>query len=218
MLDPKLQKYKRKEYVKPKIIGFADFNFFAQSLTNVEFNASLDCYDKIFCDGFWIYLLLRVKSYDVVYKPGPTFFNDKVLGLKKMVILSKYEKDDIDDIGLSASFSNVEFIKLPYKNNVLEFDYFSIAKLVKDKRHIFISLGCPKQEIFTSQLSRHLKNNPYIYTVGAAIDFFTGNEKRAPQLIRFIRMEYLWRLSANFKKQIVKWKKIPVVQVWFIKK
>ena len=55
-----------------------------------------------------------------------------------------------------------------------------------------MGLGCPKQEIWINEASKSI--NAPIFGVGAAFDFYTGNVRRAPFLLRKYGLEWLFRL------------------------
>lgn len=59
---------------------------------------------------------------------------------------------------------------------------------------IFVSLGSPKQEIFSYHLSRRIKKNKVIIPVGAAFDFISGVKKQAPKWMGDWGLEWLFRL------------------------
>lgn len=99
--------------------------------------------------------------------------------------------------------ANMQFIELPYKA-VDDFDYEDIAKLIKvdNADIIWIALGAPKQEIFMSRLKPFLKHGVMI-AVGAAFKFYSGlEEKRAPQWMIKLHMEFLFRIACDPKKQL----------------
>jgi len=82
---------------------------------------------------------------------------------------------------------------------------------------LFCALGAPWQEKF---IYHNLKNMPSIKLaigVGGAFDFLTGKIRRAPKIMRFVGLEWLWRLF----KQPRRWRRIfnaVVVFPWkFIK-
>ena len=75
--------------------------------------------------------------------------------------------------------------------NDLEFDKYS----TEQPSVLFVALGAPKQEKW---IARNFKKNPSINLaigVGGAFDFISGNVKRAPKFLRYIGMEWAWRLS-----------------------
>ena len=59
---------------------------------------------------------------------------------------------------------------------------------------IFVSLGSPKQEIFSYQLKNYLKKPKIIIPVGAAFDFISGVKKRAPKWMGRWGLEWMFRL------------------------
>lgn len=58
---------------------------------------------------------------------------------------------------------------------------------------LFVGLGSPKQEKWSA---RHLRDLgvPLIMCVGGSFDVLSGNVRRAPAFMRFIGLEWLWRL------------------------
>ncbi|MCM8787963.1 MAG: WecB/TagA/CpsF family glycosyltransferase [Candidatus Omnitrophica bacterium] len=59
---------------------------------------------------------------------------------------------------------------------------------------IFVSLGSPKQEVFSYRLKRYIKEPKIIIPVGAAFDFISGAKKQAPKWMQRGGLEWLWRL------------------------
>lgn len=68
---------------------------------------------------------------------------------------------------------------------------------------VFISLGSPKQEIFSYQLSKLVKKSLIIIPVGAAFDFIAGIKKQASKWISDLGFEWLYRLIFE-KKRLLK--------------
>lgn len=96
------------------------------------------------------------------------------------------------------------FKELPFKK-VEDFNYSQIAHDINiDKPDfIWVSLGAPKQEIFMSMLVPHLKKG-ILFGVGAAFNFNAeeSSVKRAPQWMRNLRMEWMYRAFEEPKKNI----------------
>ncbi len=60
-------------------------------------------------------------------------------------------------------------------------------------RLVFLALGAPKQELFAARaFARHPALG--LVCIGAALDFLSGKQVRAPRLVRSARLEWLWRL------------------------
>jgi exopolysaccharide biosynthesis WecB/TagA/CpsF family protein len=60
----------------------------------------------------------------------------------------------------------------------------------------FLALGAPKQETFAYHAAKNLPQ-VCLVSIGAGLDFISGEQVRAPILIRRIGLEWLWRLSLN---------------------
>lgn len=90
-------------------------------------------------------------------------------------------------------------------NNVKYFYEFSSLKKDKDKINshiqllkpdiIFVSLGCPKQEIWVSE-NMHRYKSIYV-AVGGAFSTFAGLKKRPNQFIQNLGLEWLYRSIQN---------------------
>lgn len=95
------------------------------------------------------------------------------------------------------------FMELPYCH-VDNFDYSSIAQTLDDfgAEVVWVALGAPKQEYFMHKLKPHLKQGVQ-FGVGAAFNFHAGmNEKRAPMWMIRNRMEFIYRITQDPKKQL----------------
>lgn len=69
---------------------------------------------------------------------------------------------------------------------------------IKDSgaRVIFLALGAPKQERFAARAAAQLDNVGFL-SIGAGLDFISGQQVRAPAWVRAIAAEWLWRLVGN---------------------
>ena len=66
-------------------------------------------------------------------------------------------------------------------------------------RLCFIALGAPKQEQFAA-LGRQITPGMGFASIGAGLDFLAGRQQRAPEWVRRIAMEWLWRMLSNPKR------------------
>ncbi|WP_299855101.1 WecB/TagA/CpsF family glycosyltransferase [uncultured Roseobacter sp.] len=60
----------------------------------------------------------------------------------------------------------------------------------------FLALGAPKQEIFAAHAAQQLPQMGFV-SIGAGLDFISGQQVRAPRLVRALAAEWLWRLASN---------------------
>jgi exopolysaccharide biosynthesis WecB/TagA/CpsF family protein len=67
-------------------------------------------------------------------------------------------------------------------------------------RFCFLAIGSPQQEIIAQKLKERSIVRGLALCVGAAIDFLTGVEKRAPLWMQEAGLEWLYRLTRNPKR------------------
>jgi N-acetylglucosaminyldiphosphoundecaprenol N-acetyl-beta-D-mannosaminyltransferase len=65
----------------------------------------------------------------------------------------------------------------------------------------FLALGAPKQEVFAAR-GRSLAPDVGFASVGAGLDFLGGAQTRAPEWVRAIAMEWLWRALSSPRRMI----------------
>lgn len=63
-------------------------------------------------------------------------------------------------------------------------------------RLVFLALGAPKQERFAARAQEALPQAGFL-SIGAGLDFISGNQKRAPRWVRAVAGEWLWRMLSN---------------------
>ena len=98
---------------------------------------------------------------------------------------------------------SMTFYELPFRT-VEQFSYKEIADKVNadEADIIWVALGAPKQEIFMSKLKPYLTHGVMI-AVGAAFKFYSGlEEKRAPQWMVRMHLEFVYRIMSSPRKQL----------------
>lgn len=73
-------------------------------------------------------------------------------------------------------------------------------------RLCFLALGAPRQEIFAIR-ARDALGNVGFASIGAGLDFLSGQQRRAPKLVRQIKMEWMWRMLSNPKRLAARYAK-----------
>ena len=63
-------------------------------------------------------------------------------------------------------------------------------------RLCFLALGAPKQELFAARAAEALPETGLL-SIGAGLDFLSGDQTRAPGIIRKLALEWRWRLLGN---------------------
>jgi exopolysaccharide biosynthesis WecB/TagA/CpsF family protein len=67
----------------------------------------------------------------------------------------------------------------------------------QSSRFTFICVGAPQQETIAYAIAQHGDARGVGLCVGAALDFLSGNAKRAPQWMRALGLEWLYRLGSE---------------------
>lgn len=169
-------------------------------LFNKKYRSYCDCAEKVFIDGSFINLLLKIFHVKTKRNHGPElvkYFIENRIKNEKLVIVGGDRNSS--DILTSNSFD--EHIDLPIIKNYtdlynLVLPHFKKFKSSKQKCIFFVSLGLPKQELFCFELNHYFKKNKNICIIpcGAALDFISGCKKRSPYLFRKYGFEWLPRL------------------------
>lgn len=63
-------------------------------------------------------------------------------------------------------------------------------------RLVFLALGAPKQERFAAHAFACLPQTGFL-SIGAGLDFISGAQRRAPEWVRVLAAEWLWRLFSD---------------------
>tara|TARA_R110002051_G_scaffold325568_1_gene428955 strand:- start:4536 stop:5273 length:738 start_codon:yes stop_codon:yes gene_type:complete len=159
------------------------------------------------CDGSSIALLAGfIHNSSFKTYTGPEIFSKYVKENYTQYFLGNTE-ENLDRlksrfVELGYNTSNFKFESLPFKK-VKDFDYKKIASEINffSPDIIWVSLGAPKQEIFISKLIPFLDKS-VLFAIGAAFNLFLGddNNKRAPQMMRNLHLEWLFRVFQEPKR------------------
>ena len=153
------------------------------------------------CDGSSIALLAGlIHKQKLATYTGPEIFTLYIKKCYKQYFLGNTEENLIKlkarFIELGYNIEQFKFEPLPF-NNVEDFNYHAIANNINDfsPEIIWVSLGAPKQEIFSYNLYPHL-NKGVVFAIGAAFNLFLdeNNNIRAPRMIRKMHLEWLFRV------------------------
>ncbi len=116
--------------------------------------------------------------------------------------------------GIKASYVNGGMFS---EDGVPEFKD-TIAKINAFNPHIIlVNLGAPKQELFMQRYKNEL-NCKLIIGAGGTIDFLSGKVRRAPQWMRRVGLEWLWRLAQQpwrYKRIINAIILFPLACIWW---
>ena len=159
------------------------------------------------CDSSWVPLYLRwIYGIHRQQYCGPMIFRDLVQQGKYRMIFLGSDSHTLDALRLRLSILNpaiksMTFCALPFLP-VENFDYPGIARMIEadGASIIWVSLGAPKQDFFMNRLKPYLKHGVMI-GVGAAFNFYSGVELRAPEWLVHLHLEFVYRLCQSPQKQ-----------------
>lgn len=90
-------------------------------------------------------------------------------------------------------------------------------KIINTKSNIiFISLGSPKQEVFSYYLSKYSEIPLVIIPVGAAFDFISGNKIQAPKYLQEIGFEWFFRFLSEPRRLISRYLYYGILFIYLI--
>ena len=183
-------------------INTINANILVTAFKNYEYKQILRKSNLNICDGSVLASTLNIinKTQYSSY-PGPDFFIDKIKEKKYNHTFLGSSKEVLNNLKiqltkLDSNIQNAQFIELPFLK-VNEFDYNVIGNMINQTSSdfIWVSLGAPKQEEFSSVLVKHI-NRGLIVSVGAAFDFYSGlgHINRSPKILRHLKLEWLYRV------------------------
>ena len=196
-------------------ICVADANILQQVHNDLSYREVVDGSMFSICDSSWVPIFVnRIYGIKHEHYCGSMIFKDIIemkryrqffMGTSTKTLAALKE----NLTAMDSAIKDMTFYELPFCN-VEDFDYPAIAEMVNRDNPdiIWVALGAPKQEIFMSKLNPYLKRGVQI-AVGAAFKFYSGlEEKRAPEWMRRMHLEFVYRVYAEPKKQWARCKQI----------
>ena len=196
-------------------ICVADANILQQVHNDLDYRKVVDGSMFSICDSSWVPMFLKwIYGIHREHYCGSMIFKDVIemkqyrqffMGTSTKTLHALKE----NLMKMDPTIKEMTFYELPFCK-VEDFDYPAIAEMVNNDNSdiIWVALGAPKQEIFMSKLQPYLKRGVQI-AVGAAFKFYSGlEEKRAPEWMRRMHLEFLYRIYAEPKKQFARCKQI----------
>ena len=166
--------------------------------TNRNFRRVVESCKYICVDGIGVRLALLLRGYNVRRYHGPDVLSD---------IVSSGESKKYKLLGGAPELTNAEIchvfhshVPLPISDDINRLFATALKSLeISDsaESRFFVSLGLPKQELFSGLLADYLKRtgkHGVIIPIGAAVDFYFGYKTRSSRLWQKIGLEWLPRL------------------------
>ncbi len=197
---------------KAQYVCVADGNILQMVHWNSEYRKVVNGGLFSICDSSWVPLFLKwLYGMKVPQYCGSQIFEDAVRAKKYRMSFIGTSQEILESLRRNLSekydprIAEMQFYELPFCK-VEAFDYPTIANAINDANPdiIWVSLGAPKQEIFMSLLQPYLTRGVMI-AVGAVFKFYGGvAERRAPRWMIVCRLEFVYRLILNPRKQFIR--------------
>ena len=165
------------------------------SAENQELNSFLNKSSILYIDGVGVRKLAEIRLGDKLPTiPGCELWLEVV---KKSNNLKIFLLGSTDSVVLRTK----NRLEADYDANIVGsyHGYFSdkdaTMRMIKDSNAdiVFVALGSPKQELFISSC-RDLGIKSFMMGLGGSFDLFVGDISRAPKVLRYIYLEWLYRL------------------------
>lgn len=186
--------------MKKVFISYCDFrilNYSRENYSAIYSNRETICYP----DSSGVFITLKIffrKFMNGFVKLVSTDINEDILkkcneSNAKIFLLGDTKKV-LEKFKLNAE-KKYSSLKVVGYSNGYNFDNDELIKRINDSEAnvLFVGMGVPKQELWVNENYNKLNVN-VIVTVGAFFSFISGEQKRAPELIRLLHFEWLYRL------------------------
>lgn len=193
---------------KSRCVCFCNVHMIMEAYDNEEFAHIVNSADLICADGRPVYWMQKLLSSDEA---------EQILGPETMKTLLLICENESLPIALYGSSENT--LKKLNEKIITDYPKLQVAiaisppfaplsekRLADDAEKInmsgakllFVSLGCPKQEKWIS--CQKGKIHMPMLAVGAAFDFIAGAKKEAPKILRYLGLEWFFRLINEPKR------------------
>lgn len=190
-----------------RVLAFVNAHAMNLVVTNDQLLEALLDADYLLRDGSGMSLLYRLMGMDFGLNMNGTDFIPKVLEKnrgKKIAIWGTQEPYLSEAVATIKQRYNMEVVSIHHGFESIEF-YTDLSKTVNVDL-ILLGMGMPKQEQLAKQLRTSYANS-LIICGGAIIDFLGNKVSRAPEWMRQLGVEWLYRLLCEpmrlFKRYVI---------------
>jgi N-acetylglucosaminyldiphosphoundecaprenol N-acetyl-beta-D-mannosaminyltransferase len=193
--------------------------FLLEAEKNEAFRKSLLEADMRVTDGFGIVLAGWLRGKYITRFPGADLMEEilKIANEKKLSVflvvnkdgLSSYEEvqtailkkyPDIILNGTNISCHSERSFESRNLDMIENIPQQARDDIIKNYQLVFCNFGAPEQELFLAKLKEQNMELRLAMGVGGSFDYLTGKQKRAPEWLRVIGLEWLWRLILQPKR------------------
>jgi N-acetylglucosaminyldiphosphoundecaprenol N-acetyl-beta-D-mannosaminyltransferase len=205
-----------------RVVCIANVHMLVEAYRDSEFALVLQNSDLVTPDGMPLVWMLRLMGASQ---------QDRIAGLDVLLALCKQaSKEDVSVFFLGSQPSILERMRsklekdfrslkivgmepLPFRPLSEDEDRAVVQKLNDSGCGlVFVSLGCPKQEIWMSKHKDQVQ--AVMIGLGGAFPVYAGIHKRAPQFVRSLGLEWLYRLMQEPRRLWNRYSSTIPIFIW----
>lgn len=177
-----------------------------EELLSIYQNAALSL-----CDSRILDKLLRLKRKRIKeVVPGSTLtqylFSD-VMNQGDTILVVGVEDSDIEKLRQLYPSLTIQHINpsMGFINKPDEVESLKLRIQEINANYVFLCVGSPRQELLAAKLSKIGALRGVGLCVGASILFLVGAEKRSPQIIQKLHLEWVYRIAQNPRRLAIRY-------------
>jgi len=202
---------------KPNTVFFLNAHCFNVAQSNSEYFRALHQSDLVLNDGIGIKIAASKAGIDIIENLNGTDLIPRIIGQAYTLGKGIYLLGGKEGIAKQAA-TQLENTYPGIRITGSRSGYFSAAEekviLAEANRSdlLILGMGVPFQETWAHRNKENLKNVKLIVAGGAILDFLSGNVKRAPEWLRKLKMEWIFRLLLEPRRL---WKRYLIGNIRF---
>jgi N-acetylglucosaminyldiphosphoundecaprenol N-acetyl-beta-D-mannosaminyltransferase len=158
--------------------------------------------DYCLCDSRILALLAKWRGVDLPVIPGSDLtariFTDVLHAGDRIAIIGG---DESTPVQLAAKYPSIDIVQhIPPMGLIKNASarQTAAAFIAEQKpRFTFVCVGSPQQELIAAEAAEYPGARGLALCVGASLDFLTDRQKRAPAIVRQMKLEWAHRLVTN---------------------
>lgn len=186
-------------------ISIADAVVISNLIKNPNYKKLLESFDSIICDSSLIVFFYNLKfNKNFLSYNGPEMFRDFMNNVNHKQLLLGSNQDSYLSVKKKSLNNNLYYLDVGFYQNYKLFDFSRIENYIKKNniKVIWVMLGNPKQDYFSSELKKRDNINSVIISSGAAYLFYTEQINHGNFSILGLKFLWVSRIIQNPKIQL----------------
>ncbi|WP_185967953.1 WecB/TagA/CpsF family glycosyltransferase [Thalassotalea sp. PS06] len=187
--------------------------------TNSQFHRAYDGADYVVCDSRILKLVSKLYKHPIKHViPGSDLTKllfENSLSKKRVMVIGG-QNDDVETLYNLFNVKHISLYSPPFGFIEIDNEVEKCINAIENENPdiVFLAVGSPRQEVLAMKLKEtHFRG--FALCVGASIDFLVGRQKRAPQIVQLLHLEWLYRMLSQPKRLLGRYLKsfIPLTKL-----